>query len=79
MKWNATRKEKSIGLYLAVCVLLLFGSPADNSMTAFLGYYGFVIANLCNATRLANAFDKKRKDNGNTIAANRNGISERSD
>ena len=59
--------------------LFFFDPPADNSMTAFLGYYGFVIANLCNATRLANAFDKKRKDNGNTIAANRNGISERSD
>lgn len=79
MKCNATVKFLFIGLYFAVSLLLLFGNPVDDSTIAHIVYYGFVIANLYNASRLIKALEKKQKDNGDTIAENRNGISERSD
>lgn len=79
MKCNATVKFLFIGLYFAVFLLLLFGNPVDDSAIAHVVYYGFVIANLHNASRLIKALEKKQKDNGDTIAENRNGISERSD
>lgn len=78
MKCNATVKFLFIGLYFAVFLLLLFGNPVDDSTIAYVVYYGFVIANLYNASRLIKALEKA-KDNGDTIAENRNGISERSD
>ena len=79
MKCNATVKFLFIGLYFAVSLLLLFGNPVDDSAIVHVVYYGFVIANLYNASRLIKALEKKQKDNGDTIAENRNGISERSD
>lgn len=79
MKCNATTKFLFIGLYFAVFLLLLFGKPVDDSTSACVVYYGFIIANLYNASRLIKALEKKQKDNGDTIAENRNGISERSD
>jgi len=79
MKCNATIKLIAIGLYFAVSLVLLFGTPADNSITAHVVYYGFVLGNFYNASRLLKALAKNSTDNGNTIAANGNGISERSD
>ena len=79
MKCNATIKFLFIGLYFAVFLLLLCGNHVDNLTIAYVVYYGFVIANLYNASRLIKALEKKQKDNGDTIAENRNGISERSD
>ena len=79
MKSKETLKTIYIGLYFAVFLLLLFGNPVDDSTIAYVVYYGFVIANLYNASRLIKALEKKQKDNGDTIAENRNGISERSD
>lgn len=64
MKCNATVKFLFIGLYFAVFLLLLFGNPVDDSTIAYVVYYGFVIANLYNASQLIKALEKKQKDNG---------------
>ena len=76
MEKNATKKESLIGLYLAACLILLFGEPTSDSILVFIGYYIFALANLWNAARLANKLEKL-KNGKSDIATNRKGISQR--
>lgn len=60
METNLTEKEVLIGLYLVACIILLLCEPTSESIMAFIGYYVFVIANLWNAARLADKYDKQK-------------------
>lgn len=76
MEKNATKKECFIGLYLAICLIFLFGEPITDSIYLFIGYYIFALANLWNAARLASK-TYKIKNGKPDIANNRKGISQR--
>jgi hypothetical protein len=52
MENNSSNKEKLIGLYMVICIILLCGEPSDDSITIFIVYYSFVLANFANAARL---------------------------